>query len=171
MTPIEFYDDIYEYYYPPFWQSLWFKIIVAVVLISLLALGIWLYLRIKKRPLTAWEWAQLELSKLTLAHYNNKDDFKKFYFTLTAIIKTYLHKRYTWQTIDKTDVELIELLEQQRFDQDIVDMLKKISEGALWIKFANMDVLKSQAETDLKMIHSMIIRTAPNPQSNTQSHK
>jgi hypothetical protein len=171
MAPVEFYDDIYEYYYPPFWESLLFKITVGIILVALIALGIWLYLRTKKKPLSAWEWAHLELSNLTPSRYNTKDDFKKFYFALTSIVKNYLHKRYEWQTVDKTDSELIGLLEQQQFDQEIIDMLKKISESAVWIKFANMDALKSQAETDWKMIASMIIRTTPNLQTNNQKTK
>jgi len=155
---IDFYD-IYDYYYPPFWQTTWFWVTCVLVLLAVVGLTIFLIKRRRTPNISAWDWARGQLIKLNLAQCNSKDDYKKFYFGLTSIIKTYLHKRYGWKTEDKTDDEIISFLEQQKFDPEIIKMLSKVGEGALWIKFANMGALKSQAETDLQMIQSMIERT------------
>jgi hypothetical protein len=161
MAPVEFYEEIYDYYTRPFWQTTWFYVLITIVTSALIVLGIYLLMRHKKKPLTAWDWALGELKKTTPAHCTHKEDFKKFYFQLTAIIKMYLYRRFGWQIQDKTDTELVLFLEQQAFDRTIIDMLEKVSEGALWVKFANMDVLKSQAEADWKSIVAMVERTTP----------
>jgi hypothetical protein len=161
MAPIIFYEEIYDYYTRPFWQTTWFYVLLAVLVLVLITTGIYLMMRHKKKPLTAWEWALGELKATTPAHCIHKEDFKKFYFRLTDITKTYLYRRYKWQIHDKTDTEVILFLEQQAFDRNTIEMLKKVAEGALWVKFANMDVLKSQAEADWKSIVAMIERTTP----------
>ncbi|MFA6264048.1 MAG: hypothetical protein WCW33_06285 [Candidatus Babeliales bacterium] len=156
-----FYEEIYDYYTRPFWQTTWFYVLIAIFACALIIVGLYLWLRGKKKPVTAWDWALGELQKTTPAHCVHKEDFKKFYFQLTAITKMYLHRRFGWQIQDKTDTELVLFLEQQAFDRTIIEMIEKVSEGALWVKFANMDVLKSQAEADWKSIVAMVERTTP----------
>jgi uncharacterized membrane protein YraQ (UPF0718 family) len=159
---LEFYD-IYEYYYLPFWQTTWFKILITLITLTLIGVLLFIIIKRRQKPLLPWEWAQKELDKLTPEKCSSKDDFKKFYFRLTAIIKTYLHKQYDWQTEDKTDTELVAWLEQESFNPEVVSMLKKLADGALWIKFANMDALKSQAESDWKSVAVMIDQTKVTP--------
>jgi hypothetical protein len=161
MTPVVFYDEIYDYYTRPFWQMTWFYVLCAILLFVLIAGGIYFFVRHKKKPLTAWDWVLGELKKTTPAYCTHKEDFKKFYFRLTALTKAYLHRRYGWQIQDKTDTEVVLFLEQQAFDRTTIEMLQKIADGALWVKFANMDVLKSQAEADWKSIVAMVERTTP----------
>jgi hypothetical protein len=156
-----FYDEIYSYYEPPFWQTTWFYIVCAIVAVAVvIGVTLWLVLR-RKKTLTPWQWALEELQLISPVHCHSKEDFKKFYFCLTDIIKTYLHKRYAWDVHDKTDNELVVFLEQQNFNHEIIEMLKKIAQGALWVKFANMDALKSQAEADWKTVMVMVERTTP----------
>jgi hypothetical protein len=154
--------EIYEYYFQPFWQSTWFKI-VASVCILLLLLGLILFILVwrRKRKQTPWESALDEISKLSVDKCQSKDDFKKFYFSLTWIIKKYLHKRFGWAILDKTDDELIIFLQNKGFDVILQDSLKTMFRGAVWIKFANEGVLKTQAESDLLVAKVMIEKTRP----------
>ena len=159
---IDFYD-IYDYYTVPIWQTIWFKIGIALAIISIVGLVVFLILRTKKK-LLPWELALQQLEKLSGMPLEQKSDFKKFYFELTAIIKNYLSKRYQWRIHDKTDEELIAWLNEQNFDPEIITMLQTISTGALSIKFANQDALKSQAEADIKNVHLIIEKTKEQPQ-------
>jgi hypothetical protein len=161
MTPVEFYDEIYDYYTPPFWQTTWFYVVCGGIILFLIGLGIYFFLRRRRKTLMAWEWAHVELKRIAPGGGACKEDFKKFYFELTAIIKMYLYRRYGWQVLDKTDTEMILFLEQQKFDTSIIEVLTNVAEGALWVKFADMDVLKSQAEADWKSIVAMVERTTP----------
>jgi len=166
----DFYE-IYDYYTTPFYQTITGKILIG--LCALCALGILVYIiisRRKKRTQEAWEWATEQLSHIKLDACKNKDDYKKFYFTLTGIIKKYLNKRFAWPTEDKTDDELIRLLQEKvlhekKFDLESLEMIKQISEGALSVKFANEDVLKIQAENDLKTTLKIVAQTTPAPET------
>ncbi len=161
MAPVIFYEEIYDYYTQPFWQTTWFYVSIVIVTALLIGLGVYLFMRSRTKPLTPWEWALRELRATTPLRCNHKEDFKKFYFRLTDITKIYLYRRYAWDVDDRTDQELVLFLEEQAFDRDTIDMLKKVAEGALWVKYANMDVLKSQAEADWKSIIAMVEHTTP----------
>ncbi len=155
---VDFYD-IYDYYTTPFWQTTEFYIGVGIATILLCALAIFLFHKYKKRPLSPWAWALLELKKISPTKAITKEEFKSFYFKLTAIIKQYLQKRYSWDTENKTDAELITWLTDKKFNAMIIEVLKKIADDALWIKYANMDVLKSQAEADWHAVMGMVEQT------------
>ncbi len=156
----DFYE-IYDYYSQPLLENK----IVQVSLFSLAtiiivgAVFLYVFLRRRKRPLTLWEQTLRELGNLKLDKCVSKKDFKIFYFKLTEIFKKYLEKRYGWNVENKTDDELITLLEKQNFDKDLLVQIQKILAGALWIKFANQEALKIQAETDLKTIINIVDQT------------
>jgi hypothetical protein len=156
----DFYD-IYDYYYPAWWTPTWVKIALIIGSILLIGLVVFFITTRKKRQLLPWEWAEEQLNKLSAEGCKNKTDFKKFYFSLTAILKHYFHLRYFWQTEDKTDEELILLLHEQNFDHQQLEHLKKIFTGAIWIKFANEEALKSQALEDKIKALELIEKTKP----------
>ena len=159
-TDTDFYD-IFDYYHIPFWKTVWFKISVGITIFLLIALITYLILKRKKREVTPWEWAAEKIQQLPLEKCLTKADYKKFYFDLTLILKQYLHKRYFWKTEDKTDEELIKYLHKQGFDETLLEALKKMLEGAVWIKFAGNEVIKTQAEADHKIALSLIKKTTP----------
>ena len=160
---LDFYE-IYDYYYQPIWQRGYFKLAIAVLIIILGLLCGFLVVKyfLRKRSekkLLPWEWAQRELNKLSLEKCVGKSDYKKFYFDLTIILKEYLNRRYGWQTQDKTDEELQKYLEDKKFNTALLEGLKKLLGGAVWIKFAGESALKIEAEKDLKIAHEIIDKT------------
>jgi hypothetical protein len=160
MNAPDFYD-IYDYYEPSFWSSLTGKLCIAGIILTSLALIIFFIIKKKKKPKTPWEWALLELKRLSPAQCKNKQDYKNFYFNLTELTKKYFNKRFNWATEDKTDDEFVLFLHEQKFDKSLAEKLKKITDNAVWIKFANQEALKVQADSDLSTIKEIIEKTIP----------
>jgi hypothetical protein len=163
MNADNFYD-IYDYVYVPLYKTslfFWFSCIFGILIVGVICYFVIRFFIKRKleKEMTADFWALRELQKLNLHGLKNQDDFKKFYFDLTFIIKRYLKKRYGWSTVDKTDEELIRYLEYKKFDPNLLESLKNFMSGALWVKFAGEDALKMQAEKDLKMTYQMVQRT------------
>lgn len=158
-TPI-FYD-IYDFYEPAWWTQPWGITLISLMGLLLVAGAIFLYIRRHKKTLLPWEWATQQLQKLSSDTCATKEDFKHFYFSLTTIIKHYFHVRYFWQTADKTDEELLNLLQEQKFEEQHLESIKKILSGACWIKFANEGALRTQAEQDKSHILEIIDATKP----------
>lgn len=153
--------DIYEYYYIPVYQELWFILLLiffGIIIVGLI--GFWIYKK-RFRPLLPWEWAMQEIVKLRSLTYESKSDYKRFYFTITNVLKSYLEKRYSWDTKDKTDEELSTFLQLHGFNSDLLEGLKKMLMGASWIKFANEDAIKAQFEEDIKTVEIIIKKTIP----------
>lgn len=159
-TRVDFYD-IYGYYHVPFYKTYAFAVCMWILGFLCLALFAYFIIRLilKKRlerELAADFWALKQLKKLSVDRLTTKQEFKRFYFRLTEIIKVYLHKRYSWPTLDKTDDELLKFLENKEFDEALLERLKVFSGGALFVKFAGEDVLKIQAEKDLNLVYVLI---------------
>lgn len=156
----DFYE-IYDYYSQPLLEKKVVQVflfsVVTIIIVGIVVLYI-MYRR-RKRALNYWEIALLGLENLKLEKCETKNDFKHFYFKLTEIFKKYLENRYGWKVENKTDEELIKLLEKQNFNREFLEPVKKILEGAQWIKFANQEALKIQAEADLKTIINIINQT------------
>lgn len=166
---ITFYEN-YGYYYKPFWQSAYFKFsIIFLIFIFLLILILYLFFKNKKKQILPWQWALQELEKFDFSKFNSKKDYKKFYFDLTCILKAYLEKRFDWSTKDKTDDELIVFLKEKKFDETLLSGIEKLLQGALTIKFAGQDILKFQAEKDLKFAFDLIKSTIPIDQINQKT--
>lgn len=156
----DFYE-IYDYYSQPLLEKKAVQVslfaVATIVIVGIVFL--YVFYRRRRRALTDWEIALLALENLKLEKCVNKNDFKIFYFKLTEIFKKYLEKRYGWKVENKTDEELVILLEKQNFNREFLESVQKILAGALWIKFANQEALKIQAESDLRTIISIINQT------------
>lgn len=155
------FHEIYGYYYTPLYQEPWFIILASLVVLGGIVLICYaIYKRKLKNP-TPWEWALKEINKLQLITYSSKNDYKKFYFSITTILKTYLEKRFSWDTQDKTDDELATFLQLHGFNNELLERLKKMLQGAAWIKFANEEAIKTQVDDDFKTAELIIKKTIP----------
>jgi hypothetical protein len=173
-TSTDFYD-IYGYYYQPIWETKGFKITFIVLILLIISITTYLVVRRfihkkKQLALLPWQWAFDKLNLLSQKNSTTKNDFKKFYFELTDIIKIYLNKRYDWKTSDKTDNELITYLEIQKFDKNLLLNLRKLMDGAVWIKFANEDAIKNQVDIDLKIAYEIVEKTKENITASSGKH-
>jgi flagellar biosynthesis/type III secretory pathway M-ring protein FliF/YscJ len=160
---IDFYD-IYDYYQVPFWQEPWFWAICTLSLLAVALIAIYWLKHRKAVKLTAWQRAYARLDELKPASYTTQKEFKNFYYTLTQIVKEYLHERFTWQTLDKTDDELLALLQEKDFSHEAIKQLEALIAAALNIKYARTDALKTQAITHKEFIITLITTTIPHQQ-------
>lgn len=155
---INFYE-IYDYYTLPFWQTTWFFILLSILVVALI-IGAYLFFRSKKK-IPAWTIALQKLEGLRSNKLQSQSDFRLFYFNLTSIIKNYLHERFSFTILDKTDDELLSWLEAQNFDPLILEILKKIAANAVLIKFAKHETLFANAQEDLNRAQSIVTKTIP----------
>ncbi|MFH1461828.1 MAG: hypothetical protein ABIF12_02700 [bacterium] len=158
----DFYES-YGYYSQPLWKNIYFKIFIILFFILLVGIIIFFVIKYinkkKERKLFSWEWAYLQLNKIDIKSCESKNDFKKFYFDITEVIKNYFQKRYDWNVLDKTDEELIHFLILHKFDLILVKDLKSVFDDAQFIKFADQEAFRPQAEKDLKFVFNLVEKT------------
>jgi hypothetical protein len=156
------FHDIYDFYFVPFYKEWWFILLMTLFFLGAIAAGVYYFLqwRARKREeiikITPVEWATRELKKLSVDSCATKNDYKKFYFKLTEIIKEYIFKQYGWRVQDKTDEELISFLWGVQFDSELIMKLDGILKGSLLVKFAGEDALKDAARNALEVAFFII---------------
>lgn len=153
-TPQDF--EIYEFYEPSLLDNLWVRCGIGILIVLLITGIVYLILKRRRRPLTPGQTALQTLKLLASKDFSNKKEVKKAYFAITSAIKQYLHKQFNLRTIDKTDDELIALLTAEKFHEPTQEAFKKIHHNALWVKFANYDLIKTQVEIDLAEAQNLI---------------
>lgn len=153
-TPQDF--EIYEFYEPSLLDSLWIRVGIGILIALLIAGIIYLILKRRRRPLTPGQAARQKLQLLANKDFSNKKEVKMAYFAITTIIKRYLNEQFKLRTIDKTDDELIVLLAAEKFHTPTQEAFKRIHHNALWVKFANYDLIKTQVEIDVADAKNLI---------------
>jgi len=154
---------IYPLWYTPFWHL---PIVIGSAcffIVCLIAIGIWYYVRRKKRTmLPPWQVALQHLT--TLESSMHTDNPQEFYVALTKILKEYLAVRYAARMDDKTDAELIAFVQTitESASAQILDVLERLPE----FKFAYGQPLHEQMHADLYKSMQFVQQTIPaNPQS------
>jgi hypothetical protein len=165
MKIIDEFADIYGYHFVPFYKEAWFLIFMIFLAVSILGAGayfLWKWLQKKneeRKQLAPWEWAFEALRNLSIERCETRDDFKKFYFEITGLLKEYLFRRYEWKLDDRTDEELLLYLESQEFNWDHIRDLRTVMKHALFVKYAGQDALRSQAEEAVDIIANIVEKT------------
>lgn len=154
--------DIYGGVHVPFWQTRIFLYGVTASFFLLIILIIWLITQRKKQlPAYAWTKALDKIEALKNSQRAVVEHGKEFYGALTDIIKNYLQERYGYESIGKTDEELIQYLQQNHFSKDLIEILQEIFLGITIIKFANAQAAQEQIDRDMQRTILFIKRTIP----------
>ena len=156
--------DIYDLWHVPFWQTLWFRIIFWGGLFFVLILVISMFMRRRrnrKKELSAGEQALHDLHALRERNLACPEHAQEFYLSLTAILKTYVHARYSFPVQGKTDHELLHFLYQENFPHALLQELQEIFSGMELIKFARGQTVAERIERDLQRSVSFVERTIP----------
>lgn len=153
-SPIDF--EIYDFYQPSLFDSLWVRIGIGLVIGLIIAGIIFFIIRRNRKPLRPGQVALNALQELSTRDFSNKKEVKAAYFAITTIIKRYLQEQFKYKVVDQTDGELILFLQEQKFHQPTLEGLKKIDHNALWVKFANYDLIKTQVESDVTAAREII---------------
>lgn len=160
--------DIYTIWHVPFWQTTWFKylcgsLIIVLLLPILIIVCKRLYTWFRRKKYTAWEIAQMKLQALKKDSFANKEQGKRAYGAITAVLKEYLSQRYGWQVTTATDDELATYVQSSPLNEQLSQQIKTIFNGAVMIKFANQDAVESQVRDDIDRALQIINATIPQP--------
>ena len=156
--------DIYDMSYTPWWQQEWLWYCTVICLTLLLLAGLWYTLRrimAKKRVVTPWEKAMSELDRLEIQGFVSVVYSKELYTALTKLLKKYVHERYGFDIVGKTDEEAILFLEKNDFPADLLESVRTIFSGSVIIKFSNACAIKTQIEQDFASSRTIIYKTIP----------
>ncbi len=151
--------DIYDIVYEPWWLSTAAKIVACVVVFMLcVALCYFIYQKTRK-PVVLLYW-QKALHDITVLEKTDYSEGQAFYIRLTEIMKQYLQAHYAIHLVDKTDTELLEVLNTTQFiPRHVYETMKDLFEGVMFIKFAHQQAAQERIEEALKkakaLIHSL----------------
>ena len=109
--------------------------------------------------LPAHERAFLEIERLQQKGWNPAGKIKEHYSEISGILKRYLERRYTMQTLDLTTSEILALLRERDFDLAIRDGVKEILEASDLVKFANWVPPRNLSDELIKKLSNLVDRT------------
>ena len=147
--------DIFPQWHIPFWKQQWFilasygALCILLILIGFLVYR-W-YIRSKQQPIPYWQAALQSIAKLQNKSYTKKEDGKRLYFTLTALLKSFMEKRFSVKMKNCTDEQVAQLIKTLAIDETSKKQLEAIFTGTVYIKFANEQALDAQIKKHLQL--------------------
>jgi len=156
----------YGLWHVPFWQTAQFQLAVKIaggaIALIIVVLLVRKYLHYRKRKkLSLWDQALLDLSHLKKEHKVDVAHGKEFYVSVCAILKNYFCNRFGYDITGKTDAEVIDYLQQKHGDEQTVEDMKMVLQGSEIIKFANAQAAQEQIEQDYVRAIAIITKTIP----------
>lgn len=155
MNDIELFE-LYDIWYQPPWFIRYFFLLIGVGIIGIS--GFLLYRWYKKRFSKRKNYGQIALENLAELDCKNH---KSFYFSLTALLKKYLSARYGTDLNGKTDQEMVEYFDTNKFIDGHVEDLKKIFNVTTAVKFSDQDVHDSILQEHLFLSIQVVKNTMP----------
>lgn len=153
--------DIYDVWYRPWWKSTeWYvfcMVLACLILISVVYYGYCRGYFIKK--LSFEQQALKNLNSLSLASYDSQEKIYAAYFQLTLILKKYFNVSYHIPLLDKTDLEVIDLL-KTAVDQKHQKLLEEFLQRVFAIKFAHDAISEQMLRDDINFVIKIIKDTA-----------
>lgn len=141
-----------------------------LVILLLIGLGIWLYLRYKNRPqfeekVVPKEAADLvalrKLKELEKQQLWQNSRVKEFYVELSFILREYISNRYQLHALEHTTEEIMLLAEKlPEIDKNLKSKLRETLSLADMAKFAKQQPLASENEEALRNTFLLIEQTA-----------
>src|SRR5690554_177226 len=142
----------------------------AIPILLLIALGIYLFQRKKRKEAAEKQLPPYEEAIVALKHLDNsqllkENKSKEYYSSLTEIVKRYLDREVDESALESTSDELITRLMMHKdagnfdFDHETIHKLDQIFKRADLVKFARMNQQASQAEFDRKTVEEIINET------------
>ncbi len=140
-------------------------LIVAICAGLLTYLGIKLYKKLKKKEPTeeekipCWERALNSLDTLIKEDLINKGLIKRFYYTLTEIIKHYLEERFNFPAIEQTTTEILQSMKLLKIP--LRDEFQDVFQYADMVKYAKFVPPPTASEEIVKKSRELILKTIP----------
>ena len=135
----------------PFWLS--------VLVLVLLAMGYWFYLRLRDnkpiithikivRRLLPHQKAMREIEQIKADKMVTSENQKEYYTKLTETLRKYIEERYGFSAMEMTSSEIIERLMSQG-DQQSLDELRQLFTTADLVKFAKYSTMINENDSNL----------------------
>ncbi|MBT7241980.1 MAG: DUF4381 domain-containing protein, partial [Flavobacteriaceae bacterium] len=150
-------------------EKLFYWIIPILLIMGVVA---FLFFRRRKRKkeelakqLPPYEEAIEALKELDHSHFLENDNSKRYYSSLTEILKRYIGREVDDAALESTSNELIERLILHKdagsfnFDTETINKIDKILKRADLIKFAKMKEQEGQAKLDRTVVEDIINET------------
>ncbi len=162
-APLEIYD-VYDIIEQSYWQKEWFFFASLGLLVAFF-LFIFLWRRrahrlLLKSMINPWEYAEQQLNQLVVPEGLLQEEHKKFYSSLTHLLKQYLHHRYLLDE-GNTDQELIEALKKKMIDAVALRQLHMIIHHAFTVKFAHSTAPFEHMSKDKAAAYEVVALTKP----------
>ena len=141
----------------PFQWSDWSLLFwLSVLLLLLLALGYWLYLRLRDnkpiithikivRRLLPHQKAMKEIEQIKADKMVSSEDQKEYYTKLTETLRKYIEERYGFSAMEMTSSERL----MSQGDQQSLDELRQLFSTADLVKFAKYSTLVNENDANL----------------------
>ena len=148
----------------PFLWSEWAPLFwLSVLMLVLLALGYYLYLRLRdNKPIITYvrvvkkllphQKAMKEIEQIKADKMQNSENQKEYYTKLTDTIRRYIEERYGFSAMEMTSSEIIDRLVQQG-DQKALDELRGLFQTADLVKFAKYSTMLN--ENDMNLVNAV----------------
>lgn len=148
-------------------------VIGALVLIALIIYLIDRYIKKRRKPhgeveITVPAEARA-LQDLESLESNGFDDARTFYFTLTAIVKTYMDGRFGLGAPEMTTEELIPKINELSLDKTLASDVKELLKRSDPVKFAGTGEKRDQMVQDVTFVKIFVTKTTPDEQENDPS--
>jgi len=150
----------------------WKILLGILVLLILLGLGYWFFLRKKtlteeekEALLPPFDRALLELKKLENSKYLIQSEYKQYYSELTDIVRSYLEEDVHVSALESTTDQLIDKMEllkdsgELELDEETISQFKRVLQTADLVKFARSKPQTSVAENDRQAIEQIVVKT------------
>jgi len=159
--------EIYDFWHKPFWQTPWFRLSLACVLIFMaigLLLSFWRWLRARRKKKPVWERALSEINSMRERNLDDLEMRRAVYDKMTRLLKEYCVERYGWDVGGLTDKEIIIFLTNKQVDLRMQQAFESIVHGCELIKFAHESVNRDRVLADCVLSEEFIRATIPSEQ-------
>ncbi len=155
--------------------ELWPYILGAILIISLLILGYYLYRRWQQKPgrteqhvpepeRPAHEIAFERLKELEDQKLWQKGKVKQYYIELSEILREYIERRYNFQALEMTTFEILEQMENSGFSVALHQKAKDVLELSDFVKFAKHIPKQDDHQEALDKTYAFVRETMPKPE-------
>ncbi len=140
-------------------------LIIAICVGTLLFFVIKFYRKLKQKrifeeqKIPCWERALNAIDSLIKEDFINKGMVKKFYYTLTEILKRYLEERFNFPAIEQTTTEIIYSMKALKLP--LRDEFRDLFQYADMVKYAKFIPPQEATENIIKKSKELILMSVP----------
>lgn len=144
--------------------TLWLWVAAGVLVLAALALAWFLWRRRKRSKSEQADTPEVPadvqaLNDLDALAAEGDLDGKAFYFRLSAVLRTYLERRYAFAAAEMTTEELLPVVDRLRWSVEMKSALRDFCRSSDPIKFAEAPARRDRMVADLAYARELVLQT------------